>query len=171
MGSNQRNGENVARDAHVCQSSVYAGGNPKRAVDDNRAAAYGDGSCTHTGYDSPAWWLVDLKESYKISTVNVVNRQDCCNERLEGALIRIGNSKNYRKNSVCDAIHDVSSPSVTVGCNRMEGRYVSIDIPGRSEHLTLCEVEVYGIPVQDRSDCNCPCSSVALQTAVGFSPT
>ena len=28
----------------------------------------------------------------------------------------------------------------------MEGRYVNIVIPGRKEHLTLCEVEVSGEP-------------------------
>lgn len=29
-------------------------------------------------------------------------------------------------------------------CKGMRGRYVSVVIPGRSEVLTLCEVEVYG---------------------------
>ena len=29
-------------------------------------------------------------------------------------------------------------------CNGMDGRYVNIVIPGRTDYLLLCEVEVYG---------------------------
>ena len=37
--------------------------------------------------------------------------------------------------------------SETFECNGMEGRYVTVVIPGRAEYLTLCEVEVYGSPL------------------------
>ena len=32
----------------------------------------------------------------------------------------------------------------------MVGRYVNIVIPGRREHLTLCEVEVYGVSTEEQ---------------------
>lgn len=37
--------------------------------------------------------------------------------------------------------------SVTYECEGMEGRYVTVVIPGRVGYLVLCEVEVYGVPV------------------------
>lgn len=37
--------------------------------------------------------------------------------------------------------------SETFECNGMEGRYVTVVIPGRAEYLILCEVEVYGSPL------------------------
>lgn len=34
----------------------------------------------------------------------------------------------------------------TYNCKGMEGQYVNIVIPGKKEHLTLCEVKVTGQP-------------------------
>lgn len=36
---------------------------------------------------------------------------------------------------------------MTYDCNGMVGQYVTIVIPGRIEYLILCEVEVYGLPL------------------------
>ncbi|OCT77245.1 hypothetical protein XELAEV_18032444mg [Xenopus laevis] len=99
--------------------------------------------CSHTNYDKPAWWQVDLRKRYKIETVVIVNREDCCSERLLAAEIRVGDSAD-NNNPVCDRIMDVSKVTITLFCKGMEGRYVSVVIPGRKEHLTLCELEVYG---------------------------
>lgn len=44
----------------------------------------------------------------------------------------------------CDVIsHIPAGKTNTFQCNVMEGRYVVVVIPGRSEWLTLCEVEVF----------------------------
>ncbi|KAM4687850.1 fucolectin-4-like [Discoglossus pictus] len=147
------NEKNVARGRSVCQSTMIAGGNPRRAIDGNKSGTYGDGSCTHTDKDNPAWWRVDLNDDYKISRVIVTNRRDCCYERLGGAEVRVGNSTHLNKNSLCGIIWDVLAPTVTICCDRMEGRYVSIAIVTRREYLTLCEVEVYGVPVHDKTPC------------------
>ncbi|KAE8599865.1 hypothetical protein XENTR_v10017370 [Xenopus tropicalis] len=101
------------------------------------------GSCSLTGYDNPAWWRLDLKKRYKVEKVVIVNRGDCCGERLLGAEVRVGDSPD-NNNPVCGIITDVSKSTITLCCNGLEGRYVSVVIPGREEHLTLCEVEVYG---------------------------
>ena len=37
--------------------------------------------------------------------------------------------------------------SETFECYGMEGRYVTVVIPGRADYLILCEVEVYGSPL------------------------
>ncbi|KAL7840423.1 hypothetical protein AOLI_G00257460 [Acnodon oligacanthus] len=49
-------------------------------------------------------------------------------------------------NPVCAVINIATGdPTRSYECNRMEGQYVNIVIPGRSDYLTLCEMEVYGV--------------------------
>uniref|UniRef100_A0A3P9AW08 Fucolectin tachylectin-4 pentraxin-1 domain-containing protein n=1 Tax=Maylandia zebra TaxID=106582 RepID=A0A3P9AW08_9CICH len=121
---------NVARIGQVAQSSTYGNAKPENAIDGNRASNYNQGSCAHTNNNLNPWWRLDLLKPYKINTVTITNRQDCCPERINGAEIRIGNSLNDNGNSYVH--HTISS------------RYINIVIPGRTEYLTLCEVEVDG---------------------------
>ena len=44
------------------------------AVDGNDNPAYDGQSCTHTLDDSTVWWVVDLGNTYKITGVSLVNR-------------------------------------------------------------------------------------------------
>ncbi|KAE8599863.1 hypothetical protein XENTR_v10017368 [Xenopus tropicalis] len=100
------------------------------------------GSCSHTGKDNPAWWRLDLKKRYKVGRVVIVNRKDCCSERLLGAEVRVGDSAD-NNNPVCGTVTNVSKETIVVSCEEREGQYVSVVIPGREETLQLCEVKVY----------------------------
>nr|XP_046256753.1 fucolectin-like isoform X2 [Scatophagus argus]XP_046256754.1 fucolectin-like isoform X2 [Scatophagus argus] len=138
---------NIAKDGKVTQSSLYGDGVPERAIDGNRASNWQQGSCTHTQEDENPWWRLDLLKTYKINTVTITNRNDCCHDRINGAEIRIGNSLNDNGNTNprCAVISSIErGTSKIFVCNGMEGRYVNIVIPGRREYLTLCEVEVTG---------------------------
>nr|AAI24927.1 MGC53587 protein [Xenopus laevis] len=136
---------NVARLGEATQSSLYRPEyNAAAAIDGNKATNVMLGSCSHTGGDNPAWWKLDLKKMYKVQSVVIVNRGDCCSERLKGAEIRVGNSAD-NNNPVCGTITDVSKNPITLPCNWMVGRYVSVVIPGRVEYLHICEVEVIGL--------------------------
>ncbi|XP_035862418.1 uncharacterized protein LOC116049772 [Sander lucioperca] len=140
---------NIAKGGNVIQSSLGWNGVPERAIDGNRASIYGQESCSHTQNDLKPWWRLDLLKTYKINTVTITNRKDCCHERINGAEIRIGNSlnDNGNDNPRCAVISSIAAgTSETFTCNGMEGRYVNIVIPGRAEYLTLCEVEVTGQP-------------------------
>ncbi|KAM4688886.1 uncharacterized protein O3C94_006985 [Discoglossus pictus] len=142
---------NLARNGESTQSSDFKYaimGYAKNAIDGKSDGNYHSGSCTHTNQDSNPWWKVDLKQSYKVQTIVVANRQDCCSDRLKGAEVRVGNSPD-NDNPVCGTITDVSKPTITLCCNGMEGQYVSVVIPKRAEYLTLCEVEVYGDLVEN----------------------
>nr|XP_049586217.1 fucolectin [Syngnathus scovelli] len=140
--------DNIALVGKAQQSSLDIwNGIPQRAIDGNRASNWLQNSCTHTNRDMNPWWRLDLQKTYKINTVIITNRRDCCHERLNGAELRIGDSldDNGNANPRCTVILSISAgQSKTFECNGMEGRYVNIVIPGRREHLTLCEVEVYG---------------------------
>ncbi|KAF3855678.1 hypothetical protein F7725_016401 [Dissostichus mawsoni] len=139
----------IAKGGKVTQSSIAFNGNPERAVDGNLASVYNQNSCTHTKKQRNPWWRLDLQKTYRINTVTITNRKDCCSDRINGAEIRVGNSLNAKgnPNPICAVISSIEAgTSKTFECNGMEGQYVTIVIPGREEYLTLCEVEVTGQP-------------------------
>ncbi|XP_053182682.1 fucolectin-1-like [Scomber japonicus] len=138
--------ENLAVRGKASQSSFHSFGYPYNAIDGNRASVWGQGSCTHTAHDLNPWWRLDLGKTHKVFIVNIVSR-DGDPYRLNGAEIRIGNSPehNGNNNPRCAVINNIPAGVIqTYKCNGMDGRYVTIVIPGKREYLILCEVEVYG---------------------------
>uniref|UniRef100_A0A8P4KK98 C-type lectin domain-containing protein n=1 Tax=Dicentrarchus labrax TaxID=13489 RepID=A0A8P4KK98_DICLA len=135
---------NVALMKQAAQSSTEMHARASNAVSGCRSG-FGDGCCTHTSMQSNPWWIVDLLAVHKVSAVLIINRQDCCSERLLGAQILIGNSPEINdKNLRCGTISSVQNMSThTFQCGDIEGRYVTVVIPGEDKILTLCEVEVY----------------------------
>ncbi|XP_073668797.1 fucolectin-like isoform X2 [Paramisgurnus dabryanus] len=139
--------DNLAFGANAVQSSTYNElADADHAVDGNRDSNYMWGSCTHTGIEDNPWWRVDLKSIYSINKVIIINRGDCCEERIIGAQIRIGNSldNNGNNNKLAETV--VSIPlggTQTFTFDNILGQYVNIFLPGTQKILTLCEVEVY----------------------------
>ena len=82
--------ENLAYNKPTDQSSTGAGGNSNRAVDGKIITNYPSGSCTHTRDENFPWWRVDLGQVEPVSEVYVVNRGDCCGDRLSSFEIRVG---------------------------------------------------------------------------------
>ncbi|XP_073488735.1 fucolectin-like [Aquarana catesbeiana] len=136
---------NIARSGEASQSSDYPIqpiGYAKKAIDGVIDTDWYHGFCTHTNQDPSPWWKVDLKQKYKVNVVVVTGRTDGSMGRMMGAEVRIGNSPD-NNNPVCGKVTQVSDPKTIFCCNGMEGQYVSVVIPGRTEFLHLCEVEVY----------------------------
>ncbi|XP_061531825.1 fucolectin-like [Phycodurus eques] len=147
--------DNIATGGKVLQSSMYLNAIPQRAIDGNRASKWAQKSCTHTKKDMKPWWRLDLLKRYKINSVTITNRRDCCHNRINGAELRIGDSldDNGNANPRCTVIVSIPAGlSKTFACNGMEGRYVNIVVPGRREFLTLCEVEVHGEEADEESN-------------------
>uniref|UniRef100_A0A673NHD9 Fucolectin tachylectin-4 pentraxin-1 domain-containing protein n=1 Tax=Sinocyclocheilus rhinocerous TaxID=307959 RepID=A0A673NHD9_9TELE len=133
---------NIVLNARVVQSSLlHIEGVAERAVDGNRNANYGKGSCTHTKAEFNPWWRADLGNVYSISKVAITNRVDCCKERLRGAQIRIGNKleNNGNNNELVAMVLTVPDGTKTFEFDR----YVNNFLPRNDEYLTLCEVEVF----------------------------
>nr|XP_060633183.1 uncharacterized protein LOC132776031 [Anolis sagrei ordinatus] len=141
---------NVAPKGKVFQSSTYnVLGDPENAVDGSIIADYMRGHCTHTEQEVQPWWTVDLTAEFQISRVSITNREDCCAERLNGAVIHIGNSpeKGGITNPRCATISSLGQGKTAVfDCGEMQGQYVTVTIPG-VRMLTLCEVQVFGTKV------------------------
>ncbi|XP_063045207.1 fucolectin-4-like [Engraulis encrasicolus] len=143
-------GENVALRGKATQSHLHLLGFAYNAIDGNRDGIWGHGSCSCTEAHLNPWWRVDLLQTHKVFSVIITNRLDGYTTRLNGAEIRIGNSldNNGINNPRCAVISSIPAGySETFQCNGMEGRYVTVVIPGRAEFLTLCEVEVHGSPL------------------------
>ena len=82
--------ENVAYQKDTAQSSIGHQGVSSRAVDGNSNTNFNDASCTHTLHEKQPWWRVDLGNVELVNEVYVVNRGDCCSDRLNPFQIRVG---------------------------------------------------------------------------------
>ncbi|XP_027139399.1 fucolectin-like isoform X2 [Larimichthys crocea] len=142
--------ENLALRGKATQSDRYdhAFAAAYNAIDGNRDSNFHDGSCTHTSGKSDPWWRVDLLDSYIITSITIYNRGDCCQERINGLRIHIGNSldNNGLNNPLVGQIVDLhGKPTFTKTFSpHVKGRYVTLLLPGSNKYLTLCEVEVNG---------------------------
>ncbi|KAK1799075.1 hypothetical protein P4O66_007341 [Electrophorus voltai] len=145
---------NLALKGRATQSSLKKGdsagfGLAQHAIDGNRNPDLNKGSCSHTEQEKDPWWRIDLLGKHFITSVSLTNRGDCCANRLNGTVIHVGNSlkSEGQKNAVCAKVSSLcAGQTKTFFCRRLiEGRYVTIVVPGENRILTLCEVEVYGV--------------------------
>ncbi|XP_072032978.1 uncharacterized protein [Amphiura filiformis] len=127
------------------QSSVYdKRGTSSNAVDGETKGNYGEKSCTHTKNDDKAWWKVDMGGNKCVGKVDIFNRVDCCKERLRGAVIRVGNNKDHKKNAKCGEVTDAmikANQKISINCD-LRGKYISIALK-RKDYLQICEVKAY----------------------------
>lgn len=84
-----QSGVNIALKGTAVQSSVSNEGYAPRAIDDNTNGTFSNGSVTHTEKDGTPWWKLDLKEPSEISHIIVWNRNDCCEDRLNGCVLLV----------------------------------------------------------------------------------
>ena len=72
---------NLAFQRPTYQRSNLDGAIASRAVDGDNSTDFSHGSCSHTHWgDVDPWWMVDLQQVHRVSTVKVTNRGDCCGE-------------------------------------------------------------------------------------------
>ncbi|XP_026054877.1 uncharacterized protein LOC113040897 [Carassius auratus] len=91
---------NLALGGKAVQSTTNSGlGVAQNAIDGNRQSIHALGSCSVTNGDKDPWWRVDLLDVYRVTRVSITNRGDCCEKRIEGVQIRIGNSLENNGNN------------------------------------------------------------------------
>ncbi|KAG1925983.1 fucolectin-like [Pimephales promelas] len=138
---------NRALDGAATQSSTSGDWFAGKAIDSNRGLQQLYTGCSSTLNQTNPWWRLDLHDVYRVSNVVVTNKRDCCEEQINGAEIRIGDSleNNGSNNPICAVIPAIpAGESYNYSCDGMDGRYVIVLIPGDQKRLSLCEVEVYG---------------------------
>ncbi|XP_070537889.1 uncharacterized protein [Ptychodera flava] len=134
------------------QSSTFAYGSAMKAVDGDKSNNYNERTCTHTQKEYQPWWKVDLGGEYEIDKVIITNRADCCDDRLSGAVVRVGNDDVIENNERCGQTvtkGDINQDGeVTVECV-LQGRFVSVQLENKTDYLSLCEVQVFGEDIVD----------------------
>ncbi|XP_019632321.1 PREDICTED: fucolectin-6-like [Branchiostoma belcheri] len=144
---------NVALNKAASQSSFFSALYPaERAVDGNTGAnLFHLRECTHTNLEYQPWWKVDLGNTYVINHVTVTNRGDCCGERLKDFMIRVGHNEDISKNEQCgDTYTNIPEDGeiLDIQCTTpISGRWVSVQLSGRRDYLSLCEVQVFSTSV------------------------
>ncbi|KAI4891191.1 hypothetical protein NFI96_006424 [Prochilodus magdalenae] len=152
---------NLGPKGGATQSSLYGSGTlavlglAQNAVDGNRNSHLKKGSCMQTAIESAPWWRVNLHQKSVIFSVALTNRADYPPEHLDGAEIRIGDSvkNNGKDNSLCATVSSIPAGQTEYfNCSSLlEGNYVTVFLP-REGTLSLCEVEVFGLPVDPNDD-------------------
>ncbi|XP_035700339.1 uncharacterized protein LOC118432826 [Branchiostoma floridae] len=153
---------NVAQGKTATASSHPSHWGPGKAVDGSRGTSVSwYNQCLHTNRVYEPWWKVDLggADSYTVNRVSVLNRGDCCGERLRNFQVRVGPDENLAQNDQCGETYTArpaNGATIVVYCDQpMSGRYVSIQVMGRSENLQICEVEVFAETVSKYISLGC----------------
>lgn len=144
---------NVAVSGRATQSSTRLGSAaclslPQNAIDGNRQYDPSRGSCAQTDTESAPWWRLDLLRTHTITAV-ALTRGD---QDVSGARVTIGDSlqDEGRANPLCVSVSFI--PDGGTGRFRcvpaLRGRYVTVALAGVNRTLSLCEVEVFGVPDQ-----------------------
>ncbi|CAJ1087547.1 uncharacterized protein LOC117807966 isoform X2 [Xyrichtys novacula] len=138
---------NVALTGTASQSGISHDGEASLAIDGNKNPDYAGGfSCTHTLFANSHWWRLLLPAVYRVSHVDITNRDELA-ERINGAELLIGNNaqNNGNNNPRCAVIDSIGRGQTrTFDCGGMIGRFVNVKLERPNTILTLCELEVYG---------------------------
>jgi hypothetical protein len=142
---------NLAVGKRASQSSTGYGGQPGRAVDGNLDGHYFHGnSVSHTNHERGAWWQVNLGHSYRIKSVRIMNRTDCCGERLSDFHVLVSDrpfastdlNTSLRQPGVWDYHFSGTAARQTDIPVHRSGRYVRVQLSG-ANYLSLAEVQVF----------------------------
>jgi hypothetical protein len=114
-----------------------------KAYDENLSTDVEDNGCYHSAGTTNDWVMLDVDPAF-ITTVKLLNREDCCGDRLNGASVFVCEATNACR--LCDnPIATVAGqPWVTVSCD-IPGSSVKVQAASLGDHyLTICEAEIYG---------------------------
>jgi hypothetical protein len=150
LGYSDATEENAALDAPTAQSSDYSGFTGAGAVDGE------PGTISHTGTgDLEPTWEVDLEADWLVSSVTILNRADCCAERLYNVTVSLLDAEGEEvwASEVLNPVDEGATPTdpgslLTVTPDEpMDARAVrlskvAVNGSGSSEWLSMAEVTV-----------------------------
>ncbi len=142
------NTQNIAQGKTATQSSSYSNSQffASEAID----GIIGGQNFNHTKKNQNAWWEVDLEQIYNLSAINVFNRANCCQSRLNDFHVFVSDvpfnstdiNETINQSGVSDFHFTGSAQDLTeISLNR-QGRYVRVQLSGKN-FLHLTEVQIF----------------------------
>ena len=106
------------------------------------------GKCTHT--DPSSWLKAVLDGRYAVKEVQLLNRRDCCSERLKNAKVYVLDGEKKHLCGTVDVPYDTHHTSntgwFTVKCPaEAVGNTIEVSTEDTGKHLTLCGMKVFGV--------------------------
>lgn len=128
-------------------SSEYRTVNPYTASNGN------DGNINtfmHTAPEVYPWWEVDLGGNVRVSSMRVVNRQNCCIDRVVSFMVFISESPlTIKPTSGWVYKHDGTQFMEITKTISGVGRYVRIWVENpQPRYMNLGEIQIFGVPVE-----------------------
>jgi hypothetical protein len=135
------------------QSSNYGGDdNAGKANDGIRGGDGPSGQISHTGWDPHAIWQVNFDGLYAINNIQIFNRTDCCETRINPFSVYL-----YNGDTPVWILHNQAfapgDPSMSLGVNDVLANILKIQLQGVDQelgaldvpeyYLSLAEVEAY----------------------------
>lgn len=125
---------NIATGKTTSSSTPQPEQGPSNAIDTNPDTIF------HSEEASNAYWQIDFESTAFIRQITIINRQDCCQDRMIGAVLEI----------MDDVGSVVQNKTITEGTNVMnfgfrdlpEGRFVRLS--NANNYLHFAEIEIYG---------------------------
>ena len=137
-----------------CDNYIYKS---SRAVDGDIESFSHTSRCSNND-----WWKVQLDEGSVINKIVILNRIDCCRERLDDANVEI-----LDENGDVISVQNVGKTSqngeIVLFYDGIEGSAVRVALTKR-DYLTLAEVRVYGHTPETRGPTHTPTVSPAPTT-------
>ncbi|MFK7774560.1 MAG: DUF4114 domain-containing protein [Saprospiraceae bacterium] len=139
---------NIAQGKTATQSSLYS--NSQFLASEAIDGITGGQNFNHTKKNQNAWWEVDLEEVYDLSAINVFNRANCCQSRLNDFHVLVSDvpfnstdlNQTINQPGVSDFHFTGSAQDLTeINLNR-QGRYVRVQLSGKN-YLHLSEVQIF----------------------------
>jgi len=126
--------ENIAINVRATASSVVEGYDAANAVDGLADTLF------HVGEEQGGWFEIDFGTVVYMKRITIFNRQNCCQDRLDGAVLTILDVNRAVVKSI--TIENAGSV-VNLRLKQVyEGRFVRIENPG--DILHFADLEVYG---------------------------
>jgi len=129
-------GPNVALNGTATQSTTGYSRPASFAIDDDITSE------THTADgDTNRWWEVELDQDYTLTVIEIVNRDDCCGERLNSAVLKVLDSSRgeiYVSDPISGAVTADLHTFDNGGAGFSNVRYIRVE--GGTPYLSLGEV-------------------------------
>ena len=164
-------GGNLARGKRARQSSRHNNNpnvGPEKGVDGDTNGHYSAAKAMHTNEEQNPWWEVDLGGHYKINQIVIHNQTDCCQDRLDGAVVMlsdwpfIGNPLTPRGGDNIER-HTLGKATTQnfVKVSGRTARFIRVQIPRRTI-LSVAEIQVWGEPTRVEPGSKWPSGGLAV---------